>query len=414
MRCDTGRSPSDRRRDRGALVRLAASRRSHRPIRGRHARVDDPARGQAATPWRTIGYALSQVAGTPSDPVNLRIAGGTYTESVALEPWGPPLRRIQARELDPRRRRVPHDPRRTGHLHAVVGASGARLDGVTVTGGNASGRGTTGTEAASSATGRRPSSRRSSSRGTGEPVRGRPLRRDSSLVVEDCVFVGNAVSMSLTGRSRRRGVPLRIRCATIERSVFSDNEGTTAARWPCAGMNSGDRIAATFPTGTGSARTGDGSGSCTWSAREARGRATSSRGATGIHRPRERRVPDRDRAHADDDRRTTRSGGASSRRCGCRRWERADGGGEQRLRGTRRRSTRTTRRRTPMPATTSSTATRRLRNEGNDRLHGRPTREPRADGAFGKRRGRPALRPRSERRPGRATPRSTRARTRPA
>ena len=47
---------------------------------------DDPSAGTFARPWRTIGYALSQVAPTAQSPVNLVLLGGTYEESIKLEP----------------------------------------------------------------------------------------------------------------------------------------------------------------------------------------------------------------------------------------------------------------------------------------------------------------------------------------
>ena len=48
--------------------------------------TDSLTRGQRATPWKTIGFALSQVESSVENPVRVVLATGIYSENVMLEP----------------------------------------------------------------------------------------------------------------------------------------------------------------------------------------------------------------------------------------------------------------------------------------------------------------------------------------
>lgn len=49
--------------------------------------VDEPQRGSRDEPWRTVGFALSQVTGGPGSPVRIVVLCGEYTEDLQLKPF---------------------------------------------------------------------------------------------------------------------------------------------------------------------------------------------------------------------------------------------------------------------------------------------------------------------------------------
>jgi pectin methylesterase-like acyl-CoA thioesterase len=43
--------------------------------------------GTRDAPWASIGFALSAVVASPSNPVRINVSEGFYTEDLALRPW---------------------------------------------------------------------------------------------------------------------------------------------------------------------------------------------------------------------------------------------------------------------------------------------------------------------------------------
>ena len=154
--------------------------------------VDAPAGGTPGQPWKTIPYALGQVSGTAVDPVELRIAQGTYTGTVTMEAWVDLLGGYQAATWinDPKTYVSRLDG--GGISRVVYCADNAQLDGFVVTGGNVTGLGEAGNGGGIYCDGTSPVITNNIIAGNQARFAGAGLvARESSLVLRNNVFVRN-------------------------------------------------------------------------------------------------------------------------------------------------------------------------------------------------------------------------------
>jgi len=163
--------------------------------------------GSDTNPWSTITHALAQVSGIEGNAATICVDAGTYPESVTMEQWvdleggwrfTPPSTWERAALLpvtDPAYETVIDGSTARGGepaYHVVVGADNAKLDGFTVTGGEA--------------------------RGIGESQGGGMINDGCSPTVANCVFDGNSSSYRGGGMYNASGSPTVTNCVFIENS----------------------------------------------------------------------------------------------------------------------------------------------------------------------------------------------------
>ena len=191
--------------------------------------ADLPGGGSAGSPWQTISYALSQVTGTSLDPVEMRIAQGTYTGSVIMETWTDLLGGYQAgtwlRDVASFETRLDG----AGAFHVVTGADNARLDGFTITGGNASGVGNDRNGAGIYCNGNSPEIANNIIAGNQASNAGAAVWGfESSLILDTNIIVENVGvqpgSAVYVGSNIGAGVPTPLMIG----NVFVDNQATSA------------------------------------------------------------------------------------------------------------------------------------------------------------------------------------------